>query len=127
MKDLTGDCMKKKANQKFIRMIRSAAVLSGAFLGGILLFAASPSVAHAAMHEHGYTYRYDYWEDVQDSPDVFSVTASYTSADLALEVKMKNPQGLYANGDFLYICDTGNNRIGFPCRGSSIPSLAIPI
>ena len=111
MKDLTGDCMKKKANQKFIRMIRSAAVLSGAFLGGILLFAASPSVAHAAMHEHGYTYRYDYWEDVQDSPDVFAVTASYTSADLALELNMKNPQGLYANGDFLYICDTGNNRI----------------
>ncbi len=103
--------MKKKANQTFIRLAQGAAVISGAFIGGALLFAASPSVAHAAMHEHGYTYRYDYWEDVQDSPDVYSVTASYTSADLALETNMKNPQGLYTHGDFLYVCDTGNNRI----------------
>ncbi len=69
------------------------------------------ATAHATIHEHGYTYRYDYWGDVQDSPDIFSVTQTYTSADLLLEPRMKNPEGLYAHENMLYICDTGNNRI----------------
>ncbi|MCR5676057.1 MAG: hypothetical protein K6G16_10160 [Lachnospiraceae bacterium] len=91
-------------------MKRAGLILAGA-VASLSLLALCSDTAQAAMHEHGYTYRYDYWEDVQDSPDVFSVTESYTSADLMLELKMKNPQGLYAHENHLYICDTGNNRI----------------
>ncbi|MCR5675090.1 MAG: hypothetical protein K6G16_05200 [Lachnospiraceae bacterium] len=91
--------------------MRGTALATAGLILSLSLITVSGTTSHAAMHEHGYTYRYDYWEDVQDSPDVFAVTASYTSADLALDLKMKNPQGLYAHGDNLYICDTGNNRI----------------
>lgn len=103
-------------------VLKQAATKTGSTARGIVyalagaaaafgVFALSGATAQATLHEHGYTYRYDYWEDVQDSPDVFAVTANYTSSDLGLDLKMKNPQGLYASGDFLYVCDTGNNRI----------------
>ncbi len=58
-----------------------------------------------------YTYNYDYWGDVQDSPDVYSVCKVFTSSDLELELNMKSPQGLTVVGDLIYVCDTGNNRI----------------
>ena len=35
----------------------------------------------------------------------------FTSSELGLDVKMKSPEGMYAYGDLLYVCDTGNNRI----------------
>lgn len=91
-----------------MKKIRVLALILSAFAVSTLIF---PSYAYASSDDHGYTYRYDYWEDVQDSPDVFAVNESYTSADLGLEIPMKNPQGLYAHGDSIFICDTGNNRI----------------
>ena len=103
--------MTKQAPDRKHRILRRAALAVAGLSVSLSVFTAGSPTAHAAMHEHGYTYRYDYWEDVQDSPDVFAVSASYTSADLGLDLKMKNPQGLYAHGDLLYICDTGNNRI----------------
>ncbi len=96
---------KNKSASFYIRMLGAFACAVAAF---IML---DPLVSLASSDEHGYTYRYDYWEDVQDSPDVYAVDHSYTSADLDLELQMKSPQGLYTNGEFLYICDTGNNRI----------------
>jgi hypothetical protein len=61
--------------------------------------------------DEGYTYNYDYWGDIQYSPDAYSVAGVYTSVDLGLEQKFNNPSGLYVNGNYVYICDTGNNRI----------------
>ena len=61
--------------------------------------------------EASYTYNYDYWGDVQDSPDLYAVNRVFTSADLGLDVRMKSPEGLYVSGNLVYICDTGNNRI----------------
>lgn len=80
----------------------SALVLSA------LIFAGSFMTAQA---EEGYTYNYDYWGDVQYSPDTYNVAAVVTAADMGLETPMKSPQGLFAFGDMLYICDSGNNRI----------------
>ncbi len=59
----------------------------------------------------GYTYNYDWWGDVQESPDLYSVCRVFTSSELGLDVKLKNPQGLFVEGNFIYICDSGNNRI----------------
>ena len=59
----------------------------------------------------GYTYNYDWWGDVQESPDLYSVCKVFTSSELGLDVKLKNPQGLFVDGNFIYICDSGNNRI----------------
>lgn len=62
-----------------------------------------------------YTYTYDYWEDVQESPDAYRVATVIDSMTLGLEnldgKRISKPQSLYARGNLLYICDTGNNRI----------------
>ena len=62
-----------------------------------------------------YTYTYDYWEDVQESPDAYRVSTIIDSETLGLEkldnVRIKNPQSLFAKDNTLYICDTDNNRI----------------
>ncbi len=83
---------------------------------GAVIFSAAvalmfPMTAQAGNGDYSYTYNYDYWGDVQDTPDLYSVCRVYTSADLGLEVSMKNPSGLYIYGDYVYICDSGNNRI----------------
>lgn len=58
-----------------------------------------------------YTYTYDYWFDIRESPDAYRVSTVINSSGLGLETAMRSPQGMYSRGDRLYICDTGNNRI----------------
>ena len=87
----------KKTMKRLVALLASAVVM----LGSSLVVSA----------EEGYTYNFDYWGDVQYSPDAYTVAGVYTAADLGLEQKMINPQGLYVYGDMIYICDTGNNRI----------------
>lgn len=65
----------------------------------------------ASAMENSYTYNYDYWGDVQDCPDFYTVRKVYTTAELGLDQKLKNPQGLFVQDNNLYIVDTGNNRI----------------
>ncbi len=77
-------------------------------LGAVML--ACPSMAVCAR-EDNFTYNYDWWGDVQDSPDFYTVADVYTSVDLGLDLNMRAPEGLCAVGDLIYICDTGNNRI----------------
>ena len=69
------------------------------------------ALADASTGDTSYTYNLDYWGDVQDSPDFYTVSKVFTSSELGLEVKLKSPEGLYSYGDSLYVCDTGNNRI----------------
>ena len=62
-----------------------------------------------------YTYGYDYWGDVQESPDAYRVTTVLDSVSLGLDKledqALRKPQSLYVRDQELYICDTGNNRI----------------
>ena len=81
------------------------------FAGAALFAVMSPITSYASTHEHGYTYNYDFWEDVQDSPDFYSPSKVFTSVDLGLETPLFNPQGLTVVGDKMYITDSGNNRI----------------
>ena len=76
-------------------------------LAGMLLCISGPAEAE----ETSYTYNYDYWGDVQYSPDLYSVSKVFTSSDLELEKKMISPSGLYVYKDLIYVCDSGNNRI----------------
>lgn len=80
----------------------------GAIIASVVITLSSSIVASA---ETGYTYNYDFWDDVQYSPDAYSVAGVYTSADLGLDKKLNMPAGMYVNGNMLYICDTNNNRI----------------
>lgn len=80
----------------------------GAIAACVVLVCSTPITVRA---EEGYTYNYDYWGDVQYSPDAYSVAGVFTSADLKLESKLNAPQGMFVSGDRVYVCDTGNNRI----------------
>ncbi len=71
---------------------------------------AGTSISTYAM-EKSYTYNYDYWGDVQDSPDFYTVCKVFTGNDLKLDTPLKAPESMFAIGDMLYVCDTGNNRI----------------
>ena len=58
-----------------------------------------------------YTYNYDYWGEVRESPNAYRAEQVILSGTLGLEKPMSKPQSLYARGDDLYVADTGNNRV----------------
>ncbi len=91
-------------------MQRILAVLCGI----VMLTAVSASQADDGFST-SYTYGYDYWEDVQESPDAYRVAAVIDNSTLGREnlenVLMNKAQSLYVRGNTLYVCDTANNRI----------------
>ena len=58
-----------------------------------------------------YTYNFDYWGELMESPDAYRVEEVVTSASLGLDVPMNFPRSLYVRGNSLYVVDRGNNRI----------------
>ncbi len=58
-----------------------------------------------------YTYNYNFWGDVMESPDAYRVMTVLNSVNLGLETVMRRPQSLFVRENELYVCDTGNNRI----------------
>lgn len=70
-----------------------------------------PVQVEAKSNENSYTYNYDYWGDYMDSADFYNPCKVFTSTELGLDLKLKNPQGLFADGNTLYLCDSGNNRV----------------
>lgn len=49
----------------------------GVLLMGGMVLCSQPMAVHA---EKGYTYNYDWWTDVQYSPDLYEVTGVFTAA-----------------------------------------------
>ncbi len=76
---------------------------------GLLLTAAVAAADDG--YTSSYTYNYDYWGEIRESPDAYRVDQVLYSTTLGLETAMRRPQSLYARDNHLYICDTGNNRI----------------
>ena len=58
-----------------------------------------------------YTYNYDSWGEIRESPDAYRVEEVIYSTNLGLETAMRSPRSLYVRDRNLYIVDTGNNRI----------------
>ncbi len=79
-------------------------------LAAWLMAAAIPAYAKVG-YDTTYTYTYDYWGDLRESPDPYRVETVLNSSLLKLDIPMKSPQGLFVRGNMIYICDTGNNRI----------------
>ena len=50
----------------------------------------------------GYTYGYDWWGDVQYSPDAYKTVAVYTAVELGLDTKLNAPQGLFVTGNSIF-------------------------
>ena len=80
-----------------------------ALMLAVMMFAGT-SISTYAM-DRSYTYNYDWWEDVQDSPDFYTVCKVFTYKDLGLDMNMKAPDSLFVIDDRMFICDTGNNRV----------------
>ena len=94
--------MKKNFAKKLIKRM-------SALLAGVVVLAGSSLTVHA---EGKYTYCYDYWGEVQDSPDAYEVVKVFTSNELGLEKPISpTASGLTVIGNYIYLCDTGNNRI----------------
>lgn len=77
----------------------------------VVVVATSLSTEAYAVDKRTYCYNYDYWGDVQDTPNCYDVCKVFTSSDLGLDVNFSAPEGLTVAGDLIYVCDTGNNRI----------------
>lgn len=56
------------------------------------------------------TYIFNYWDELEKSPDAYRVSHVVYAADLKLDKALKNPSSLFANGNMLYVADTDNNR-----------------
>ena len=69
------------------------------------------SIQVLAADNDVYTYTYDFWGDIQESPDPYQVLAVLDYQALGLDKSFLNPQGLFVRGNIIYIVDTGNNRI----------------
>lgn len=72
----------------------------------LLLF---PSMTVQAA-EANYTYTYDYWGEVRQSPDAYAARMLITGESLGIG-DFKDPQSIYVKENRIYVCDTGNNRI----------------
>ena len=87
----------------------------------LMLLSLSPAMADDSysMKQDGfstsYAYCYDYWGDVQESPNPYRVSAVIDSITLGLDKlegkRINKPQSLFAHGNDLYVADTFNNRI----------------
>ena len=111
--------MRKNRREEQVKMLNR--VLTGLILACLLMAAAAPAFADDSfsMAQDGfstsYTYNYDYWRDVQMSPDAYRVKKVINSMTLGLEnldgLSMKNPESLFVRDNELYIADTENNRV----------------
>jgi hypothetical protein len=87
---------------KIAKIVTTLAVVIGIGFSGL---------ATVEAGEDNYTYTYDYWGDVQESPDVYSVARVFTYKDLGMDKNITNAESLFVYKDRIYVCDTGNNRI----------------
>lgn len=71
---------------------------------------AVPLTASAAG-EGNYTYTFNYWGEIQESPDAYAVDVVLDYQDLGLDKPIRHPQGLFVKDDIIYVVDTDNNRI----------------
>src|SRR5574344_2339452 len=59
----------------------------------------------------GDSYIYDYWCDIEKSPDTYRVANVLFEHGLNLGSSLTNPSGLFCINDSVYLVDTDNNRI----------------
>ena len=84
-----------------------------AFTAALLLLSlwTAPAALAGDGYSYVYTYTYDYWEDMRESPDAYRTRLMVSGGSLGLTGGLKTPQGLFVQGEDIYLCDTGNNRI----------------
>ena len=77
----------------------------------IILIIAGLLTLSAGLFAKGAAYIYDYWSELEKSPDPYTVSHVVYADDLKLSTALKNPASLFAKDNLLYVVDTDNNRI----------------
>lgn len=83
----------------------------------ILASACSSALAVDEGIASTYTYNYDYWSDIRESPDAYKVAYQLYSADFLPRKedgtvdRFNGAESMFVQGEDLYIVDTKNNRI----------------
>ena len=77
----------------------------------ITLFIISTLFICAGLFAKGDSYIYDYWGEIEKSPDMYRVSSVLYAGEIGIENSLKNPSGLFCYKDMVYIVDTDNNRI----------------
>ena len=76
----------------------------------ILFLSAVFFVLCAGLFAKADTYIFNYWDELERSPDAYRVSHVVYADDLKLDKALKNPSSLFVNGNMLYVADTDNNR-----------------
>ena len=77
------------------------------FLPFVILF----SLFCASLSAKADAYTYNFWDEIEKSPDAYRVSHVLYASDLGLDKALKNPSSLFADGNTIYLTDTDNNRI----------------
>ena len=93
------------------KKVNSLKRLTALGLCAVILLSACGAFALQDGFRTTYTYNYDYWSEMQESPDAYRVQQVVYSTSLGLETPMRRPQSLYVRGEDIYVADTGNNRV----------------
>ena len=76
------------------RIVKAKCRLLALILAMLLLANCGTALAADDGYASTYTYNYDYWSDIRESPDVYRVNDVIYSTDLGLDVAMRKPQSL---------------------------------
>jgi hypothetical protein len=82
----------------------------------VLIFTLLTSLTASASGPTNYTYLYSFWWDEIATPDAYYVGATLTGGGFTREDgtglgNFSGAQGMFIRDNFIYVCDTGNNRI----------------
>lgn len=88
--------------------MKKTALRLGALVFSAVMIFSTPLTANA---DEGYTYNYDWWGDIQYSPDGYEVAGIFTKNEMGLDKGLNGPSSLFVVDDTVYVCDSGNNRI----------------
>ncbi len=84
---------------------------TGAWLFALfLVFMMTELPCEAAGNEQRYSYYYDEYQHAMPAPDPYRVSFQIDMAELG-GGQLRTAGGMYVQGDRLYLCDTGNDRI----------------
>ncbi len=67
--------------------------------------------ASAKLFARGDSYIYDYWYNIEHSPDAYRVEQVFYAKDFGIGKELVNPSSLFCQGKSLYLVDSGNDRI----------------
>lgn len=77
----------------------------------IFLLIASLFTLCAGLFAKADAYTYNFWDEIEKSPDPYRVSHVLYANDLGLDKALKNPSSLFADGNTIYLVDTDNNRV----------------